>query len=99
MQGTSPRNLKDYVGELGDVTEYDIPFWKRYLIDKDISPLYGIRAKVVDDNGGKLIIENREPADATKIELSHLCFDIETYNPRTFPNMEKDPVDNDQLLR
>ena len=37
--------LKDYIKEFGECYEYDIPFWKRYMIDKMISPMAGVSVK------------------------------------------------------
>ncbi|MEM0147283.1 MAG: DNA-directed DNA polymerase [Candidatus Micrarchaeaceae archaeon] len=83
--------LKSYLEEFGTCYEYDIPFWKRYLIDKDISPLSGISAEVHEESE-KLSIDKIENSDESGIELSHLCFDIETYNPKAEPRMNIDPI-------
>lgn len=70
---------------LESVNEYDIPFKKRYLIDKGITPLLAIEAE-----GDFLTIRSKVPVlRATKIEQKEaslesprvLAFDIETYNP------------------
>ncbi|MEM3781714.1 MAG: DNA-directed DNA polymerase [Candidatus Micrarchaeaceae archaeon] len=95
--------LKEYFEEFGSCYEYDIPFWKRYLIDNDISPLYGISADVHEE-AGKLVIDKVESSGEAGIALSHLCFDIETYNPNTTPRMGIDPIimvsfANERLMR
>ena len=43
--------------EFGEAYEYDILFWKRYLIDKQINPLHGITAEVHEEDG-QLILDN-----------------------------------------
>jgi DNA polymerase elongation subunit (family B) len=45
--------LKSYMQELGVCYEYDILFWKRYLIDKNLSPLFGISAVCLRQNRKK----------------------------------------------
>ena len=37
--------LSELLSEFGERYEYDILFWKRYLIDKQLSPLYGVEVK------------------------------------------------------
>ena len=80
------------------VTEYDIPFKKRYLIDKGISPLMRVEAE------GEFITQrSRVPVfKANKIEqreeealesLNVLALDIETYNPHgKSMEPEKNPI-------
>ena len=81
--------LSEHLSEFGQRYEYDILFWKRYLIDKRVSPLSGVTLKVHEDKGDLIIDEilpkNIEP------KLTHLCFDIETYNPNIAPRPEIDP--------
>ncbi len=83
--------LKEYLQEFGTCYEYDVPFWKRYLIDKDISPMLGISAEVRDESG-RLVIESIESKETGGIGLKHVCFDIETYNPKKVPRPKEDPV-------
>ena len=81
--------LSEHLSEFGQRYEYDILFWKRYLIDKRISPLSGVAVKTHEDKGELIIDEilqkNTEP------NLTHLCFDIETYNPNIAPRPDIDP--------
>jgi len=44
--------LKDYIREFGECYEYDIPFWKRYLIDKDLSPMRGADITANEEKAG-----------------------------------------------
>ncbi|MDP8003844.1 MAG: 3'-5' exonuclease, partial [Caldisphaera sp.] len=83
--------FKEYLQEFGTCYEYDIPFWKRYLIDKDISPMLGISAEVKEENN-RLVVESIESTQAEGIDLKHICFDIETYNPKKVPRPKEDPV-------
>ena len=83
--------LKDYFAEFGVCYEYDILFWKRYLIDKQIVPLQGVLAKV-EERDNTLLIKEILPAKAPEEKLTHICFDIETYNPLGIPRPDKDPV-------
>ncbi len=84
--------LSELLSEFGERYEYDILFWKRYVIDKRISPLYGVAARA-HEGEGELQIDSIGPSDGPVSEiLSHLCFDIETYNPLTAPRPDTDPV-------
>ena len=84
--------LSELLQEFGERYEYDILFWKRYVIDKGISPLYGINVKAHEEEG-RLCVDYIEPARKASDEvLTHICFDIETYNPNTVPRPEVDPA-------
>jgi DNA polymerase I len=78
--------------EFGSCYESDIVFWKRYLIDKGLSPMSLNRAKVHEDNGKLIIDEIRSEPEKHGTELKFLSFDIETYNPFGMPRMSKDPI-------
>jgi DNA polymerase I len=86
--------LSGAMAHLGDAYENDIPFAKRYAIDKSITPLTIHRIRAQKDANGKLILESME-SDGTKeiIPLSVMCFDIEVYSPSgSMPKAEKDPI-------
>ncbi len=83
--------LSERLEEFGERYEYDILFWKRYLIDKRISPLSGIHVKYHGE-AGKLIIDEIRKSDTEQLHgLTHISFDIETYNPTIAPRPDKDP--------
>ena len=90
----NPRNipaLSEAMREFGECYEHDIVFWKRYIIDKDISPLKGVKVNAHEEDG-RLVVDNIESASLNEIALSHISFDIETYNPKGVPRPGKDPV-------
>jgi len=90
----NPRNipaLSEAMREFGECYEHDIVFWKRYIIDKDISPLKGVKVSAHEEDG-RLVVDNIESVSLNEIALSHVSFDIETYNPKGVPRPEKDPV-------
>ncbi|MDP6670450.1 MAG: 3'-5' exonuclease, partial [archaeon] len=74
----------DFVNE---IFEYDIPFSKRYLLDKQLEPLNGIEL-TVDGDEIKSVKTFEEPSP----NLTYAAFDIETLSPGRFSNPEKDPV-------
>lgn len=79
--------------EFGEVYEKDIVFWKRYLIDKQISPLSPVKVGFREEGGTYVIDEiEQAKADPNAEVLSCICFDIETYNPLGAPREDKDPV-------
>ena len=83
--------LKEYLMEFGVCYEYDVLFWKRYLIDKKIIPLHGVLARTIEKDG-IILINEIIPSKAAEERLTHICFDIETYNPLGIPRPDKDPV-------
>ncbi|MDE1845924.1 MAG: hypothetical protein KGH53_01420 [Candidatus Micrarchaeota archaeon] len=89
--GFVPKMSKAF-GEFGTCFENDILFWKRYLIDKQISPLAPIKVQFHEEEG-KFVVDSIEnvAGNATE-ELTGICFDIETYNPLGAPRLDKDPV-------
>jgi DNA polymerase I len=90
-------NIKEWE-EISLISEYDIPFVKRYLIDKKIIPLTLIEAegdfvtsrfRVTMFKANKISNFSEDTINDPKI----LAFDIETYNPEgknIFP--EKNPI-------
>ncbi len=80
--------------EFGECFEHDIVFWKRYLIDKNISPLSQMEIEAREEEN-RLIVESIKNVEAGNSEsLKHISFDIETYNPAGMPNASsgKDPI-------
>ncbi|MGC8538486.1 MAG: DNA-directed DNA polymerase [Candidatus Micrarchaeia archaeon] len=91
----SPRNIpkfSDAFSEFGTPYEDDVVFWKRYIIDKGISPLEGVSASVHEENGRLLIDKLERASAAPEYSLNHISFDIETYNPTGMPRPERDPI-------
>lgn len=79
--------LRDKAREVGTTYEDNILFGRRYLIDKNLTPLneYEVKRKgksVVSIGGEKEIVPN----------LRLMSFDIETYNPSGMPRENVDPV-------
>ena len=81
--------LSEHLSEFGSRYEYDILFWKRYLIDRNVSPLSGVKVTAHED-GGNMIIDSIA-AKSVEPSLTHICFDIETYNPNIAPRPDIDP--------
>lgn len=70
--------IKDVVKELKEVIdcyEYDIPFTRRYFLDKDITPMTLLEANVEDNN----ILSIKQVKDITYTTPKILAIDIETY--------------------
>ncbi len=63
-----------------EIYEHDIPFAKRYLIDKDIIPMT------------YWDFENNKPVSREIPKLKAVSFDIEVYNRDTEPDPERDPI-------
>lgn len=83
--------LSSALSQYGTCYENDIPFAKRYSVDRDIIPMTNYEIEIRQEDGltalerfGALIDEDVQP--------NVMCFDIESYNPRGLPRMDKDPV-------
>lgn len=85
--------LSQAFGEFGERFEYDIVFWKRYLIDKRVSPLSEVEIHT-ERFGDDWIIKSIKNTGMESTEsMSHFSFDIETYNKAGgIPRPEKDPA-------
>ncbi len=85
------------LSEVKEVYEYDLPFLRRYIIDKKIIPLTLIQAQGKFTETGKIPIFNAESIiqfseDSLK-SPKILAFDLETYNPQGKGiNPEKNPI-------
>src|SRR5690348_14708748 len=89
--GFVPKLSKAFA-EFGTCFENDILFWKRYLIDKQISPLAPIKVACHEEDG-KWVVDSIEELKGNSNEtLTGICFDIETYNPLGTPRLDKYPV-------
>ena len=93
--------IKDSVKGMGETEakkEIDIPFYRRYLIDKGVSPLVlcEVDGKEVESSlGVDYVIESKEikqVAEETIKKPKILAFDIEVYNVRRSPIEEEDPI-------
>ncbi|MBY6293985.1 DNA polymerase [Nanohaloarchaea archaeon H01] len=83
--------LKNELWDLAEVKEcreFDIPFYKRYLIDKGIKPVSWIRIEgeeaESEDFDRKIIVENIETnlSEEDEIDWETLAFDLEVYQDR-----------------
>lgn len=79
-----------------EIYEFDIPPARRYLIDRGLTPMSGIRIKGKTlDQGGMKVVLLEEPPVPTKVpeqDLNIMSFDIEVLNPAGSPRPEKDPI-------
>ena len=100
--------LRDQIGDMNsvdEIREYDLPFYRRYLIDKGLFPMgqVEIRGKSIlaseykgckaDEETCIFVMEdNPVILESDFPELKILSFDIETYNPKGMPSAEEDPI-------
>lgn len=96
--------LRDIIRELPtvrEIREYDIPFYRRYLIDKQITPtnvieIHGKTQYMDFDVDDDVIIFKLEenPIDTKEIVNQNkiLSFDIEVYNAEGMPSAKKDAI-------
>ena len=87
-----------------DIREHDIPFYRRYLIDKGLFPMSEIEitgeavkeSNCVSSKAKNVNIINLEesplPLESEFPELKILSFDIEVRNPDGMPNSDKDEI-------
>ncbi len=84
--------LSSAMSQYGTCYEYDIPFAKRYSIDRNIIPLVYYRMKTSESNG-TLYLESIDYESRGELAgLNIMCFDIEVYNPLGVPRVGKDPI-------
>jgi DNA polymerase I len=80
--------LREAAKPLGETFEYDIPWTRRYLIDRALSPT----SLVEGEADGRVVKSVRAvPTDESPV-LRTVAFDIETYNPKGAPDPRRDPV-------
>ncbi len=84
--------LSGAMGRYGTCYEYDIPFAKRYVLDKDITPMSNYEIEAEREDGLLKIKSMKLSKDALAIEFNTMCFDIEVYNPLGIPRASTDPV-------
>ncbi|MDD1763160.1 MAG: DNA-directed DNA polymerase [Methanobacteriaceae archaeon] len=87
-----------------EIREYDLPFYRRYLIDKGLFPMgkVEIRGQSISaseypgcQSEDTYILEMHDDPvllESDFPELKILSFDIETYNPKGMPRAEEDPI-------
>lgn len=99
--------IRDTIRDLSEVKqirEYDIPFYRRYLIDKQITPrnIIKLSGHIINKENYETSIDDdvilfkleEEPED-TKRTINRnkiLSFDIEVYNAEGMPEAENDPI-------
>ncbi|MDY9923919.1 DNA-directed DNA polymerase [Methanobacterium sp.] len=99
--------LRDKIRDLSqvkDIREHDIPFYRRYLIDKGLFPMAEVEVEVkaespemqgIISSKDTCVVElkgNIRPIDSDFPDLKILSLDIEVYNPKGMPNAEDDPI-------
>lgn len=90
--------IKDELKKLPEVSEkleYDIPFYRKYLIDKDITPLTLCEVNgELRENMGLLYIEGKVNQLSEKIcdNYRMLAFDIETYGAASEETTGDNPI-------
>ncbi|MEM2907862.1 MAG: DNA-directed DNA polymerase [Candidatus Hadarchaeales archaeon] len=79
-----------------EIFEFDIPLARRYLVDRGLTPMSGIKVsgQLVEREGVRTVILDRlpEPAEVSEPKLNIMSFDIEVYNPTGSPRPDKDPI-------
>jgi DNA polymerase, archaea type len=99
--------LRDIIRDLGsveDIREHDIPFYRRYLVDKGIFPMSEVEVdgECLTGNDVKFSCEKAvcifqmegepRPLESKFPELKILSFDIEVRNPKGMPQAEVDEI-------
>ncbi|AUB60722.1 DNA polymerase [Methanobacterium subterraneum] len=99
--------LRDKIRDLSqvkEIREHDIPFYRRYLIDKGLFPMAEVEVEVkkaspeicsIPEDIGTSVMElsgQIQPFSSDFPDLKILSLDIEVYNPQGMPNAEDDPI-------
>lgn len=94
------------LSEVKDIREHDIPFYRRYLMDKGLFPMAEIEVagKVKDQKFAPAVLSSYEnlcivevDGEIKKIDgkipqLKVMSFDIEVRNPKGMPNADRDEI-------
>jgi len=81
--------LRDKVAHVGTLYEHDIPFARRWLMDKRVSPFDKVEAEYAQE--GRQVRAVKKVGEGSTA-LRTMAFDIETYNPKGEPDSSKDPI-------
>ncbi len=100
--------LRDKIRDLSavkDIREHDIPFYRRYLIDKGLFPMAEVevegktaeplKVKEIPSDSETCIFDLKgeiRPISSEFPNLKTLSLDIEVYNPKGMPNSDRDPI-------
>ncbi|EQD47324.1 DNA-directed DNA polymerase B, partial [mine drainage metagenome] len=84
--------FSSYMMKYGKCYEYDIPFSRRYGIDKDVTPLHTYSFKASKTPEYLRLEEMRFLNEMNDLSLNTLWFDIEVYNPLEVPRENVDPI-------
>lgn len=79
---------------VAEVREADVLYAQRFLIDKALVPMAGVRAEVEPGPlSGTWAVKRLAPVELeAEPELKTLAFDLEVYNPRIVPDPDTDPI-------
>jgi DNA polymerase I len=88
--------LREVISQFAEVREADIPFVYRYLIDKDLASLDGVRIKGKELTGHGIralkVLEIERDERESFPELSILAFDCEMLTEMGMPDPKRDPI-------
>lgn len=86
--------LREFFSQFGEVREADIPFAYRYLIDRDLACMDGVRieGKEVEGKIKSYEVEKIERVDMDFPKLRVLAFDCEMLSSFGMPDAERDPI-------
>ncbi|MHC1605440.1 MAG: DNA-directed DNA polymerase [Candidatus Methanofastidiosia archaeon] len=82
--------LRNEISNYADIYEYDIPFARRYLLDKKIPVLAEIEAET-ETRDGREYLKKIKKVYPAKPDFRILSLDIETYCKKR-PDAKKDPI-------
>ena len=83
-------NLRREIEDITDIYEYDIPFARRFLIDKNLVPAIHYDFEI-EKEGEHPIIKNFQITKNLNLSIKVLAFDIEVYC-KAKPDAQSDPI-------
>ena len=75
-----------------EIREYDILYHRRYIIDKNLTPMGFVEILGERKNGYVYAKSIKQIENGNIPKLKILAIDIEAYNPRGTPNVNQDPI-------
>ncbi|MEK6843325.1 MAG: 3'-5' exonuclease, partial [Candidatus Micrarchaeota archaeon] len=88
---TDVSKLRDEIKKFGETYEQAISYTKRYTIDKELTPSTLVEVEIGENRQIESIRGIKEER-YSELPYNLMGFDIETYNPKTIPNPQSDPV-------
>lgn len=85
----SEKNQRTFLDSIDEIREYDIPYYMRVAIDKDLRCGQWYQVRLRDE----VLVVQRQPEIVKRADMKVLAYDIETTkSPLMFPDSQRDNI-------